>query len=176
MRVNFLESEVRNDKSAFLTRSDRTHHRTLWQKHPYHLRLWWHWEFNLEKRIYIVQTEKVLKTSDLGSWCQKQHTKNPAPTPCVKCAVPPKCSQNQFLPISCNLLQSMRPREKLVETKNIPRKISYKIDYSRVSLYVPISLNIYSIQTEIFDFLHVFRNFFANISRSMRPRWKVLGS
>ena len=37
-----------------VTRSDKTHHRTLWQKHPWHSRWWWNCDSNLEKRMYCA--------------------------------------------------------------------------------------------------------------------------
>ena len=57
------------------------------------------------------------------------------------CPPPPKCPQNQSF---ANISQFTRPREKIVETKNVSREISYNIDYTRVSLCAPINLKLYS--------------------------------
>jgi len=89
--------------------------------------------------------------------------------------------KSRFLPFSrfwqlfCEYLAMyMRPREKIVGVENGPREISYKVGHSRVSLDLPFNLEIHQIKKvkiEIFNFSHIFGNFFANISRSMRPRW-----
>jgi len=112
-----------------------------------------------------------MKKSCLG--VRNKVLKIPAPAPCSKCTVPPKCPQNQFF---ANIPQSIRPRKKIVEAKDVPREISYKIDHSRGSLCLSISLKIFKwVEIEIFAFFHVFGNFFANISRSIRPRGKFEG-
>jgi len=88
--------------------------------------------------------------------------KIPPSTTCAKSAVPPKCSQNQFL---ANISQSVRPRGKIVEAENVPRGIFYRVGHSQVSLSLLIGLQIHSnwVQIEIFAFFHVFGDFGANI-------------
>jgi len=77
----------------------------------------------------------VIKCAHIGVWCQEQHTKNLAPTPCAKCTVPSKCPENQFF---ANISRSMTSRGKIVGVENVPREISYKIDHSGISLGLPI--------------------------------------
>jgi len=63
-----------------------------------------------------------------------------------------------------------------VETENVLRKISYKIGDPRVNLCVLMSLELFKrVQIEIFAFFTFSATFFANISRSMRPRGKIVG-
>jgi len=111
-----------------------------------------------------------VKTSCLGV----RNNKNPASNTAAECTVP---LQNAPKSVFANISQSMRPREKLEEAKNVPREISYRIGHSRVSLCLPISLKLHSneYKKKISAFFHVFGNFFANISRSMRPRGKIVG-
>ena len=71
------------------------------------------------------------------------------------------------------------PRGKIVGIANVPREISNKVGHSKVSLDLPSNLGIQkfkNVKFEIFNFFHVFGYSFANISRSIRPRSKVLGS
>jgi len=70
----------------------------------------------------------------------------------------------------------MMLRVNIIETENVPRKISYKTGHSQVSLCVPIGLKLFKrVQITIFAFFHVFGSFFANISRSRRLRGKLVG-
>ena len=71
----------------------------------------------------------------------------------------------------------MRPSEKIVEAENVPREIFYKKGHSsRVSLCQPISPKIYSngYKSRFLPFFTFLTTFFANISRSMRPRGKIV--
>jgi len=67
--------------------------------------------------------------------------KIPPPPPVLSALGRLKCPQNQFF---ANISQSMKPTGKIVEAEDVPCKIFYRIDYSRVSLCLPISLKIHS--------------------------------
>jgi len=79
-------------------------------------------------------------------------------------------SQNQFF---ANISRFMRPRGKIVGIENVPREISYKIGYSRVSLDVSISLKIQSSKYKL-RFLPYF-TLSVTFLRISRDLW-VLGS
>ena len=65
----------------------------------------------------------------------------------------------------------------MVGVENIPRRISYKLGHSRVSLDLPFNLEIHNLKIRNSRFL-IFSHFdysFANISRFMGPRLKIVG-
>jgi len=71
----------------------------------------------------------------------------------------------------------MRPRGKIVGIENVPHKISYRVGHSKANLDLRFNLKIQYmkyLKISIFAFLHVFGNVFANISRSMKPRRKIV--
>ena len=97
----------------------------------------------------------------------------PFPTPCAKCAVLSalcltKCPQNQFF---ANISQCMRPREKIVQTENVPRKISLQDEFlTSQPMRTYQTKNLFKwVEIEIFAFFHVFGYSFTNISRSIGP-------
>jgi len=80
----------------------------------------------------------LVKKSCLG--VRNNILKIPPPPPVLSAVCPSNAPKISFF---ANISQSMKPREKLVPTDNVPREISYKIGHSRVSLCVLISLKIY---------------------------------
>jgi len=42
-----------------------------------------------------------------------------------------------------NIRRSMRPRGKILGVENVPRKISYNVGHTRVSLHLPFNLEIH---------------------------------
>jgi len=71
----------------------------------------------------------------------------------------------------------MGSRGKIAGIENVPREIFYKTGHSRVDLGLPIGLKIHSnkYKRRFWPFFHVFGDFFANTSQSMRPRGKIIG-
>jgi len=66
-------------------------------------------------------------------------------------------------------------RGKMVETENIPRKISYQVGHSRVSLDLPVNLKIHKLKNVKFEISN-FSRFLPNISPFMGPRGKMVGA
>jgi len=100
-----------------------------------------------------------------GRRCQKHILKIPPPTHCAKCAVPrqipPKSVFCKYHAIYEAKIENCRDRK--------CSSFSYKTGHSRVSLSLPISLKLYSK-----GYKSKFSPFFT-ISRSMRPRGKIVG-
>ena len=67
----------------------------------------------------------------------------------------------------------MRPREKIVETENVPREIWYKLGHSSVSLDLTFIVEIYkkfkNVKFEIFNF-SMFSVTLLQISRNL---WRI---
>ena len=76
-----------------------------------------------------------------------------------------------------NILQSITPRGKIVGIENVSHKILNNVRYFKVNLDLPFNLKFQYmkwLKIENFACFHVFGNIFAYMSRSMRPRRKIV--